>query len=233
MDLLIDLDGTLADPKDGIVSSFQFALGVLGIEAPAADALTWVIGPPLRASFPKLGVAPGDVERALALYRKNYTGRATGKASDKRAAALTSPAMFSAHVYPNIPATLQRLVATGHRLIVCTSKPHVYARPILEHFDLARVFSAIHGSELDGRRDDKAELMAHIIQTEKVDAENAIMIGDRMFDINGAKANAMRSIGVLWGYGSKSELQNAGADALCTAPHELPNQINAVKSLCV
>jgi phosphoglycolate phosphatase len=242
MDLLIDLDGTLTDPKSGIVSSFQYALGALGLAVPSADTLTWVIGPPLRASFPKLGVAPDDVERALSLYRLNYTGNAKGnearqgiRLGTEQVAAETTglPAMFSATVYPDTLATLEHLVAVGHRLIVCTSKPHVYARPILEHFQLARVFSAIHGSELDGRRDDKAELIAHIIEIEEVKADNAIMIGDRMFDINGAKANGLRSIGVLWGYGSESELAHAGADVLCAAPRDLPDQIDTVKTVRV
>jgi phosphoglycolate phosphatase len=242
MDVLIDLDGTLTDPKVGIVSSVQYALGALNCAIPAAETLNWVIGPPLRDTFPKLGVNAGDVEQALVLYRLNYTGHgqvpADGAAlspvlAPKSKLGLNlgatggpTPAMFSATVYPEIPAVLSRLKADGHRLIVCTSKPHVYARPILEHFELADYFAAIHGAELDGRRDDKSDLIAHIIETERVDASKAVMIGDRLFDINGARANAMRSIGVLWGYGSAEELSAAGADALCEQPSALVDLIS-------
>jgi phosphoglycolate phosphatase len=206
MDLLIDLDGTLVDPKAGIIASVQFALATLGCEVPEADVLTWVIGPPLRVTFPKLGVNAADVERAVALYRENYTAAQ---------APAKFPAMFLASVYQDIPEALAALTDAGHRLIVCTSKPHVYARPILEHFQLATAFAAIHGSELDGRHDDKAELIAHIIQAEAVDPRRALMIGDRMFDIKGAKANALRSIGVTWGYAAPGELVAAGANVMC------------------
>jgi phosphoglycolate phosphatase len=214
MDLLIDLDGTLVDPQEGIIGSVQFALGALGCDVPDAADLPWVIGPPLRVTFPKLGVREHHVERALALYRENYTSA-------------QAPAMFRAAVYQGIPETLAQLVDVGHRLIVCTSKPHVYARPILEHFRLASAFAAIHGSELDGRHDDKADLIAHIIVTEAVDRRRALMIGDRMFDINGAKANTLRSIGVTWGYGSEDELLTAGADTLCERPGDLAARIAA------
>ena len=205
MDLLIDLDGTLIDPRAGIVGSVQAALGRLGLPVPASETLGWVIGPPLRTTFPQLGVASADVETAVGHYRENYS----------------AGAMFEASVYPGIPEALDRLREIGARLIVATSKPHAFARPILRHFDLADRFAAIHGAELDGRRDHKAELIAHIIATERVDPAAALMIGDRRYDIDGARANAMRSVGVLWGYGSMEELRSAGATALSDQPKGL------------
>ena len=209
MDVLIDLDGTLIDPKAGILGSVQAALARLGLPVPDADTLGWAIGPPLRTTFPRLGVADADIETAVGFYRENYS----------------AGAMYDAAVYPGIPEALDRLREIGARLIVATSKPHAFARPILRHFGLAGRFAAIHGAELDGRRDDKAELIAHIIATEHVDPAAAVMIGDRRYDIDGARANRLRAIGVLWGYGSMEELRTAGASALCDHPKGLPRLV--------
>ena len=211
MHVLIDLDGTLVDPKPGIIGSFQYALANLGLPVPETAELHWVIGPPLRDSFPKVGVAPADVETALKLYRENYSG----------AAGTRPPAMFNATVYAGIADTLGALRRADCRLIVATSKPHVFAKPILREMALAQNFTAIHGAELDGTRDDKADLIAHIIATESVDPQNAVMIGDRKYDCLGAAKNGIRSIGVTWGYGTVAELREAGASALCDQPKGL------------
>jgi phosphoglycolate phosphatase len=215
MDILIDLDGTLVDPKAGIIASVQYALKLLGHPVPPMDELTWVIGPPLRDAFPKLGVPSADVERAVALYRENYSG-STGTQMPGQ-----PPAMFNATVYPGIEESLSALRRADCRLIVCTSKPHVFAKPIIREKGLADYFAAIHGAELDGTRDDKAELIAHIIKTEHIDPTNALMVGDRKFDILGAKKNGLRSIGVTWGYGTITELREADASALCDQPKGL------------
>ncbi len=206
MDVLIDLDGTLTDPKAGIIGSVQYALQRLSMPVPEMDALHWTIGPPLRESFPKLGVAAGDIETALGHYRERYR----------------DGGMYDATVYAGVPEALDALVLAGCRLIVATSKPHPFAKPILRHFDLSSRFAAIHGAELDGRNDDKADLIAHIIATEGVDPERAIMVGDRLFDVRGAAKNGIRSIGALWGYGGLAELREAGASALCDQPKGLP-----------
>ena len=211
MDILFDLDGTLLDPKLGIIGSVQYALAKMNVQVPPVDELLFVIGPPLRESFSDLGVAPAEVERALAFYRENYSGTGGTRA----------PAMYDAEVYPGIEESLQALKRADCRLIVATSKPHVFAKPILREKGLAQYFSAIHGSELDGTRDHKPALIAHIITSEKVDPAYALMIGDRKFDIIGAKANGLRSIGVSWGYGSVAELREAGASALCAQPKGL------------
>jgi phosphoglycolate phosphatase len=211
MDILIDLDGTLVDPKPGIIGSFQYALRGLDLPVPALDQLTWVIGPPLREAFPKLGVATGDVEKAVALYRENYSG----------ADSTRPPAMYDCDVYAGIEDSLAALRRAGCRLIVTTSKPHVFAKPIIRAKGLAEHFAAIHGAELDGTRDDKAELIAHILKSERVDPANAIMVGDRKFDCVGAAKNSLRSIGVTWGYGSMAELREASATALCSEPKGL------------
>ena len=194
MDVLVDLDGTLVDPKPGLIGSFQYALRHLGAPVPPADELTWVIGPPLRVSFPKVLGDAMRTEEALAHYREHYR----------------NGAMYDAIVYDGIVDALDRLSAAGCRLIVATSKPHAFARPILERLGLARHFAAAHGPELDGTNDHKADLLAHIIAREGIDPARAVMIGDREFDVIAAARNGIPAIGVTWGYGSAEELRSAG-----------------------
>jgi phosphoglycolate phosphatase len=203
MDILFDLDGTLVDPRPGLIGSVQYALKKLGQPVPPSEELAWLIGPPLRVSFPMLLGSAERVEEAIAHYRESYVGGA----------------MLDAIVYDGIPEALATLRAAGHRLMVATAKPHRYARPILEHFGLAGEFHAIHGPELDGTNDHKADLIAHIVRHETVDPKAAVMIGDRAFDVVAAIRNGIAAVGVTWGYGSAEEL--AGAAALCSSPREL------------
>ncbi len=209
MIVLFDLDGTLTDPKTGITRSIQYALDKLGQPVPDADALTWMIGPPLIASFTKLLGSPEGAPEALRLYRERFS--VTG--------------LFENVVYAGIPALLQDLQGKGIRLFVATSKPHVYARRILEHFDLSQFFSEIYGSELDNRNADKRDLIRHILDQERFDPAQAVMIGDRKHDAIGAKANGLASIGVTWGYGSREELLDAGVAFLVDAPQGLAEPI--------
>ena len=209
MDVLVDLDGTLIDPKPGLIGSVQYALERLGFPVPPADELLWLIGPPFRVSFPKLFGSAELTECAIAHYRERYFGGA----------------MYEATVYDGIPAALDALSAAGCRLFVATSKPHHYARPILERFDLARRFAAIHGPELDGTNDHKGDLIAHIIAREAVLPERAVMIGDRQFDVTAAQRNGIPTVGVTWGYGTADELLDAGACALCPAPAGLSTMV--------
>ena len=213
MDVLVDLDGTLLDPRPGLIGSVQYALDRLGFPVPPADELLWLIGPPFRVSFPKLFGTPELTEPAIAHYRERYFGGA----------------MYDAIVYDGVPAALDALGAAGCRLIVATSKPHAYARPILEHFDLARRFAAIHGPELDGTNDHKGELIAHIVAREGVVPGKAVMIGDREFDVAAAAANGIPTVGVTWGYGTARELADAGACALCPAPAGLAAMVLGVR----
>jgi len=205
LDILVDLDGTLIDPKPGLIGSVQYALRKLGLAVPPAEELLWLIGPPFRVPFPKLFGRADMTEEAIGHYRESYV----------------SGAMFDAIVYDGIADALDRLRAAGCRLFVATAKPHYYARPILEHFDLARRFAGIHGPELDGTNDHKHDLIAHILVHEGVAPASAIMIGDREFDVTAAARNGIRAVGVTWGYGSRAELEGAGAAALCDAPGAL------------
>jgi phosphoglycolate phosphatase len=208
MHILLDLDGTLVDPRPGIIGSVQYAMTRLGETPPPAETLTWAIGPPLRTTFGRL-LGPERAEQAVALYRENYR----------------NGAMYEALVYPGIPGALAALRTADFRLIVATSKAHVFARPIVERLGLAAYVSAVYGPELDGTYDDKVDLLAHIIDRESLRPERTVMVGDRAFDITAATRNGMPALGVTWGYGSIEELAGAGAMALCTAPDHLPRSI--------
>jgi len=205
--LLFDLDGTLTDPKPGIVGCLRFALDQLGVSGPSDDVLTNFIGPPLRATFALL-LDTSDVsqiEEAIRLYRQRFA--ATG--------------LYENQVYAGVPAMLEHAQQAATVMYVATSKPAVYAERIVQHFGLDHHFRQVYGAELDGRRENKADLVAYVLASEGVDAQTAVMIGDRAADVLAAKANGVRSIGVLWGYGSAHELLDAGVDVLCQTPSEL------------
>jgi phosphoglycolate phosphatase len=213
MHLLFDLDGTLADPKQGILGCIRYALERMQIEISPATQLEPFIGPPLRDTFKSLlGDGHGDaanIETAVRFYRERFT----------------TLGLYENEVYDGIPQCLERLRPAVETIHLATSKPRVYAERIIEHFELERYFDAIYGSELDGRRGDKTELIAHLLAREGLDAANTVMIGDRSYDVIGAKNNRLRVIGVLWGYGSPDELEQAGADRLCAHPGELFEQL--------
>jgi phosphoglycolate phosphatase len=205
--LLFDLDGTLTDPRPGIVGCIRFALDQLRVPCPSDDVLATCIGPPLRGTFATLlATSEADrVEEAMRWYRQRFAD--TG--------------LYENQVYEGVPAMLERAGQAAAAAYVATSKPAVYAERIVRHFGLDHHFRKVYGPELDGRWDDKAELVAHLLAAEEVRPGGAVMIGDRAADIAAAKANGIRSIGVLWGYGSESELIDAGADNLCRTPSEL------------
>jgi phosphoglycolate phosphatase len=206
--VLLDLDGTLTDPRPGIVACLRHTLERLAWPCPADEALAACIGPPLRASFATL-LATADrglIERAMGLYRARYA----------------DVGLYDNAVYEGVPAMLQALGRAGRRLFVATSKPAVFAERIVHHFALGRHFAGLYGPDLDGRHDDKAHLLAHVLETEGLAAAGAVMVGDRAADVVAARANGVRVIGVLWGYGSREELLEAGADAVCAAPRDLP-----------
>jgi phosphoglycolate phosphatase len=204
--LLFDLDGTLTDPRPGIVGCLRHALDRLGRACPDEDVLATCIGPPLRDSFARLlDTHDGAlIEEGVRIYRERFGVLG----------------LFENRVYDGVPDMLERL--RGQRLLVATSKMAAFAERIVAHFDLAPYFSAIYGAEPDGRFDDKTELLAHLLRREALAPGAAIMIGDRAFDIVAARANGLRAVGVLWGYGSEHELREAGAERLCAKPAELP-----------
>jgi phosphoglycolate phosphatase len=217
MNLLFDLDGTLTDPFSGITKCISYALDMLGRKLPPRESLRWCIGPPLKDSFAKLLASDDDelVERAVALYRERFG----------------TVGLFENEVYDGIPEALEALQKNGHTLYVATSKPVVYAERIIDHFGLHRHFKCIFGSELDGTRNDKTSLISHILQTELIAPSETLMIGDRGHDIIGAKENGIHAFGVLWGYGTRDELENSGARAFFRTPQELVSAFNGKLNL--
>jgi phosphoglycolate phosphatase len=207
MNLLFDLDGTLTDPFPGITKCISYALNKLGRQSPPRESLRWCIGPPLKDSFTKLLDSDDNklVEMAIGLYRERFG--AVG--------------LFENQVYEGIPEALEALLENGHTLYVATSKPVVYAVRIIDHFGLHRYFKAVYGSELDGTRGDKTSLISHILQNESISSSRTVMIGDREHDIIGAKANGICGFGVLWGYGTRNELETSSAYTCIGHPQEL------------
>lgn len=207
MNLLFDLDGTLTDPFPGITNCISYALDMLGRQSPPRESLRWCIGPPLKDSFVKLLASDDDAlsEKALAFYRERFG----------------SVGLFENKVYVGIPEVLEKLQQGGHTLYVATSKPRVYAERIVDYFGLYRYFKRVYGSELDGTRSDKTGLISHILQKESIATSEASMIGDREHDIIGAKENGLYGYGVLWGYGTKDELETSGAHAFIKTPRDL------------
>jgi phosphoglycolate phosphatase len=206
LDILLDLDGTLTDPREGITRCIQYALETLDRPVPRQADLLGCIGPPLHASF--VALLDGDeglAHRAVSLYRERF-----GEVG-----------LFENAVYDDIPGALDALRDGGARLYVATSKPTIYARRITTHFGLDERLDDVFGSELDGKRSDKRDLLSHIVRSLSLDPTETVMVGDRRHDMLGAHRNRIRGIGVTWGYGARAELLEAGASGLLERPGQL------------
>lgn len=206
--ILFDLDGTLTDPKLGILECMRHALKGLGwSRLPPNEEIEWCIGPPIRENFRKLLKTDDDatVERGIAIYRERFG----------------TVGLFENHIYDGVPEMLHALRESGYALLVATSKPTLYAERILDRFSLRVFFSKVFGAEMDGTRGGKAELLAYLLREVGLPPTQCLMIGDREHDVLGAKANGIATWGVTWGYGSEEELSNAGAERLCHGPAEL------------
>jgi phosphoglycolate phosphatase len=186
----------------------RYALDGLARDCPSDEVLATFIGPPLRGTFSTLLESEDKelIEKAMSLYRERFAK--TG--------------IYENQLYEGVTDMLGSLKHTASALFVATSKPAVFAERIVKHFGIDHHFAGVYGPELDGRFDSKTDLLAHLLATERIPAEATVMVGDRAADIVAAKANGIRSIGVLWGYGSKAELAEAGTDRICSLPKELP-----------
>lgn len=204
--ILFDLDGTIIDPKDGIVKSYSRALVELGFGDKVTEEMDWVIGPPLRKSFAAI-LPSSKVEDAVALYRSFHA----------------KSGLIEAKIYDDVRSVISTLAARGHRLFVCTAKNTPFATKNIEQFELTHFFEEIYGSHLDGTFDDKAELIAHILAKHELDAAHTMMIGDREHDMIAARKNKVVGYGALWGYGSLTELTNAGAAQSFATPNDFLN----------
>lgn len=195
--VFFDLDGTLTDSGEGIINCAELALAHFGIPIPDRQTMRQFVGPPLRDTFQKFGVPADRVDEAVAVFRSRYT--TVGK--------------FENFPYPGIETLLQRLRAQGFRLYVATSKPEDMSVEILEKYGLAPYFDIICGSTLDGSRDAKASVIAYLLEQIGRDTD-AVMVGDTAFDVIGAAAHHIPTIGVSWGYGSVADMEKAGAAAI-------------------
>ena len=208
--IFFDLDGTLTDSGPGITASVAYALRELGAPPLPPETLRAFIGPPLMWSFGHFcGFDEAKCAEAVRLYRVYFT----------------AGGMFENSVYPGIPAALDKLRSAGLRLAVATSKPELYSRQIIAHFGLEGCFDAVCGAAMDESRTDKAEVIRYALQTLDLPPEEGLMVGDREHDVLGAKAAGLPCLGVLWGYGSREELINAGAAALAETPEEMADWI--------
>lgn len=193
--ILFDLDGTLTDSGPGIMNGFEYSLGKMGVEYPGRDYLKQFVGPPLGDSFEKtLGFSPEDAAKGIAFYREYYAEKG----------------VYENDVYPGIPELLEKLKASGKKLIVATTKAELMANVVMDHFGLRKYFDLMVASNNTDRKN-KIDVLSFAIENGGVDTKKAVMVGDRFYDITGAAHFGMTSVGVLYGYGSRQELEEAGA----------------------
>ena len=207
--ILFDLDGTLTDSGEGIIKSAAMVLEKYGLPVPEYDAMRVFVGPPLHETFVKFGIRPEDADAAVELYRTRYS--TVGK--------------FENFPYPGIREMLEQLKSQGHTLYVATSKPESMSIEIMEHFDLAKYFDIICGATFDRSRSEKSDVIAHLLK-QAGGAENAIMVGDTVFDVTGAAHHGIPTIGVAWGYGKVADMEKAGAIAIAADPDHLLELLN-------
>lgn len=205
--ILFDLDGTLSDPGEGIINSLTHALKHFGIEGDPQILRTF-IGPPLVDSFQEhYSFDAEQTAEAIRIYRAHFHDHG----------------LFKNVIYPGIPELLEDLTKAGKKLAIATTKPTVYAMQILEHFKINQFFQEdlVVGSYLDGRRTNKGELIATVLERLGGEPQDKVMIGDRKFDILGAKKNDLAAIGVTYGYGEREELEALEPTAIAESVHEL------------
>ncbi|BBF41467.1 phosphoglycolate phosphatase [Lachnospiraceae bacterium KM106-2] len=208
--ILFDLDGTLTNPKIGITTSVAYALDKMGIHVDDLEKLTPFIGPPLTDSFMEFyDMSKEEAEKAIVYYRERFS--VTG--------------LFENEVYEGIPEMLEQLSKTKE-LAIASSKPTVFVERILEHFGIKDYFHHIIGSNLDGTRCNKDEVVeAAIDEFHSARKEEIIMVGDRKFDIEGGHAHGVKVIGVRFGFAGEGELEAAGADYIAETVAELSEQL--------
>lgn len=202
--VLFDLDGTLTDSGEGIINCAIFAMEKLGVPVPPREKMGVFVGPPLWDTFRDFGVPSNRLDEAVDIFRSRYVP--IGK--------------FENTPYPGIREVLEALRNQGRKLYVATSKPEVTAREILDHFDLSRYFTEICGATIDKSRSAKEEVIAYLLSLDGCQ-ENSVMVGDTAFDVIGAAAHGIPTIGAAWGYGKTEDMVSAGAAAIAQSPEDL------------
>ncbi len=208
LNIIFDLDGTLTDSAPGVTRSVQYALNKFAIEA-ETDQLEAFVGPPLQQSFQKLyGFSEEDAVKAVSYYREYYS----------------RIGIYENRLYSGIRPLLQNLKSGSKKLYIATSKPTVFAEKVLAHFEVDYFFSIIAGSNLDGTRVNKAEILEYLIQQiNTMDLNKTVMVGDRKYDIIGAHVSNLDSIAVTYGYGSREELSAEAPTIIINSVSELQN----------
>lgn len=198
--IIFDLDGTLTDSQTGIINSLTYSFKKLGLVLPSRSELMTFIGPPLSQSFQDFcGLSESETQEAISYYRQYF--------SDK--------GWKENQLFPGAKELLNDLKAAGKTLLIASSKPEVFIKQILNYFDISSYFTSIAGATLNSRRSQKSEIIAYVLKEAGIQNTNrAIMVGDRKYDVEGAKANGLPAIGLLLGFGSKEELEEAGATAI-------------------
>lgn len=214
--VLLDLDGTLIDSQPGILASCVATLRALGHEPDETLDIKRAIGPPLEDMLQVLLQSYGDnrVGEAVTAYRQHY-----GESG-----------LFGSEPYPGIGDALREMKQAGLRIYLATSKREIFASRILHHLGFATYFDGIHGSVPGGALDHKPELLAHILSQHDISSSHSVMVGDRRYDISGAHAVGMHGLGVLWGYGTRDELETAGADQLVGSTTDLARTVLSMVS---
>ena len=207
--VFFDLDGTLTDSGEGIINCAELALRHFGLPVPSREELRVFVGPPLDQTFIHFGVPADKAAEAIRVFRSRYL--VTGK--------------FENFPYPGIRETLQVLKDQGHRLFVAPSKPEVTALEVLDKFELSQYFEQIIGATLDGTRSHKADVIAYLLGLVG-DVGHTVMVGDTAYDVTGAAAHGIPTIGVSWGYGQVADMEKAGAMAIAHNMEELITLIN-------
>lgn len=203
--ILFDLDGTLTNPKEGITKCVQHALRHFGIER-ECDELVEFIGPPLKEQFMKYAsLSEEEGALAVSIYRERFA----------------PIGLFENEIYEGVISMLEKLKAQGKTLVLATSKPWVFAEKIAQKYGIAPFLSELFGSELDGTNTDKALVIQNAMKAIGANADNTLMVGDRMHDVIGAHKNGIKCIGVTYGYGSEEELVKSGADEIVHSIEEL------------
>lgn len=208
--ILFDLDGTLTDSGEGIIHCAQQTLEHFSLPVPTKEELRVIVGPPLRDSFRNLGIKPEQLDEAVEEYRKHYVHHG----------------QYENTPYAGIRELLERLKVDGHQLYVATSKPEAMSIGILRYFDLAQYFDIICGAAPDRSRDTKSKVIAHLLSQITPIPDSLIMVGDTIFDIEGAHELGIPAIGVSWGYGVVEDMIRAKADGIANSMDELYDLIN-------
>ena len=207
--IFFDLDGTITDSGEGIMNCATLALEYFGLPVPSREEMRVFVGPPLDQTFIRFGVPADKTDEAIKVFRSRYT--TVGK--------------FENFPYPGVADMLQSLKEQGHRLFVATSKPEVMAIEVLRHFDLDGYFEQIAGATMDGSRSHKADVITYLLGMTG-DVGQTLMVGDTAFDVIGAAAHGISTIGVSWGYGTVEDMEKAGAVAIAHSMEELVALIN-------